>query len=272
MKSVNLIVLICFVQALHLCDSRFTNQASSTGLSTRAPSYTPLWIKCQTRGRKVYDILQAAIADPARTTTATDRQDGAGLMAGYDVVNSPEDNFTVPPTMVEEFAAIGYSAFNYRKVQVKIKNSRQDPMYDNMFNAREGVIFALDNQAWRGGEERQLKWSEAAFQSYSEMARDQGVPLNRLARIYRYNVENRESVPIVREAYNIRGSNLKGGYWEKWTYAERPEAFLALLGTGNGAGVAYLLSDHAAAFGKMNVVAIYTKYKNDWLQIFFTVN
>ncbi|KAK0099637.1 hypothetical protein ONS95_013467 [Cadophora gregata] len=270
MKSHTIIGLICFLQAIHICDSRWTNRVATRELSTRAPSYTPLWIKCQARGRKVYDILQAARTDPGRTTVATDKQGGDGLMAAYDIVTSP-DTLTVPVSLMDEFDAIGYSPFNYRKVQVKIKNSRQDPMFDNLFNAREGVIFAIDNQGWRGGDQRQLKWSEAAFQSYSQMARDQGMPLDRLGRIYRYNVANDEAVPIVEEAYDIRGSNLYGGYWEKWTYAENPEAFLALLGTENGAGVGYLLSDHAAAFGKMNVEAIYTMYKGEWLQIYFKV-
>ena len=70
----------------------------------------------------------------------------------------------------------------YRNVRTYKFRLHREPIFENLYNARAGVIIAKENARFRDENDpanQRLDWQEEAFLSYSEMAVDQHVRVTR---------------------------------------------------------------------------------------------
>lgn len=85
-----------------------------------------------------------------------------------------------------------------------------------------------------------------------------GGDASNLRYIFHHSIVNQETNKAIDDAYTA--SKFDRNTEVSWTYEDtaKTASFLALVGTRNGQGAAYILTDHAVAMGKKNVKQIVT--------------
>lgn len=134
----------------------------------------------------------------------------------------------------------------------------EDWPYQNLFNAKDGVIIAAYN--WRAEDtQKKLQWSELVFQTYLKTL-EPGQSVSALQSVIQVDIVNPGTFRIVKQAYESEGIDpFNDNQWRKWTLRDQPYFFYGLLGTDNVKGTVWLLNDHAAELGKKVITQIWTR-------------
>lgn len=149
-------------------------------------------------------------------------------------------------------------------------------------NAEVGLLIAANNQSpkaalyeWgrEGAPTPALKqWSDVAFLQWKQQATNEGVAVQNLKYILRYNVQNDETTEVIMECLN-HGTP---GLWPGIEFDINSEEGRALLGTPNGYGVGYLLLQHRADLGQkmirsVNIFSSSARAPYSWLMLRFNI-
>ena len=132
--------------------------------------------------------------------------------------------------------------------------------WKNLINVRNGEIVALDN-ASRALHQPELHWSDVVFiQWMNECQKHKdttGQPASDLRYVFRYNITNKLTHNVIEEILNKRKhSSEPPEPWMECKVSPNSLDGMALLGTPNGVGVAYLLIQHKQEFGSKRVGSI----------------
>jgi len=133
--------------------------------------------------------------------------------------------------------------------------------YTNIYCPEHKTMIAYVNEkATKAQYPPQLFWSDVVFVGWKKECEKRGLPFSSLQQIIRSNVVNKVTREIIAQAY----SNLEPRTSMKdpvtWLPSGKTkEAFLALLGSPNGSGVARLLLEHEKALGRKTVVSVETR-------------
>jgi hypothetical protein len=77
---------------------------------------------------------------------------------------------------------------------------------------------------------------------------------------------------VITEVYKAAGmggdTTKDSTNWVTWTHANHPDYILALLGTTNGSGAGYILTDFAGTLGRKTIASIHTRrYDKAWAMV-----
>lgn len=121
---------------------------------------------------------------------------------------------------------------------------------------------------------QKLQWSDIIYQCYLEeltRTHQSGRSIAGLQTVIQANILNMGTIDVARAAYLSIGTQLwVEPDWKRWTIAETPYWFYALLGTENIKGVLWLLRDHPVAIGNKVVTEIWTRVNGNfdiWINI-----
>ena len=95
-------------------------------------------------------------------------------------------------------------------------------------------------------------WSDVVFLEWQAQAQDNGHDVQGLKYVFRYEVVNPNTVVIVEQATG----RLRRSLWPGLTFPMSDERGRAILGTPNGAGVAYLLATHKEQLGDKTIESV----------------
>ncbi|KAK4619728.1 hypothetical protein CLAFUW4_11683 [Fulvia fulva] len=166
------------------------------------------------------------------------------------------------------FEDLGISSNYQNFIPVDNYHKKTRGSYRNMFNLVDGVITGEDNHSpdyhiQRSKKEKQApplkQWSDLVFIDYQELQHQTRQTGEKIEHFIRNSIENKETLDVIRAA---RNDGLPNGpeqnppelSWE-WNIAEKGAH--AIMGTANGAGVAYFLAQHKDAFGIRSVDRIH---------------
>jgi hypothetical protein len=89
------------------------------------------------------------------------------------------------------------------------------------------------------------------FVEWQYQARTRGLPISELNYVFRIEITNADTIKVIQR--------ILGGAFRPWPGVSVPmtnEAGLAMLGTPNGRGVAWLLATHKEQFGKKTIESV----------------
>ena len=129
--------------------------------------------------------------------------------------------------------------------------------YMNIFNTRIGYTVAYNNfgAAWmvRNSENKILPdiraWSDVVFLEWKTQAQANGHDVQGLKYVIRYEIVNPSTVLIAERAAGL----WRRAGWPGLTFFMDDDRARAVLGTPNGAGVAYLLATHKEQLGDKTI-------------------
>ncbi len=163
-------------------------------------------------------------------------------------------------------------AFATFSVNPETGKETEDTAYRNMFHTSKGLIVALENFR-RLDEQKTLPFSEIIYhtwpfaQQYAEntkgiRGRPGGGPISTLQAMVQVAVQNEETRAVIKTIWDKKGWYWNEGdpTWYRFTLAESPLWFYALLGTVNVKGTVFLLKDHAAEIGKKTITTIWVRW------------
>lgn len=117
------------------------------------------------------------------------------------------------------------------------------------------LIITLDKEA-----KDKLNWDQIVFVEWKRLATKAKHPVASLKYVLRWAIDNDETIAVIDALYEKKGikdAKKQEGEWVPWLPGT--EDFLALLGTKNAAGAAYLLIDFPVSLGKKTVKRILTR-------------
>lgn len=126
--------------------------------------------------------------------------------------------------------------------------------YDNMYSPRNRLIAAITSNHLST---EPIHWSDAAFAMWAAITTTVGSDIKDLRYIGRSSINNPFSLSIINRAFPRRSKGVK-------RFEAGEEAFLALLGTPNGAGSVYLLMQHKRALGFKMIVDAFVFRDGPW--------
>ncbi|KAL8996285.1 MAG: hypothetical protein Q9169_004171 [Polycauliona sp. 2 TL-2023] len=218
--------------------------------------------ECKSTGQKLWDALQAKLNDDnAQDVTAYDDL----FQSEYD---DPPTRDTSPNanSWRDLFHKLSYDykeAFAEHPVTSKTEGSKLS--YFNSFNTNEGTMISAynykDSEYDKTPDDKKVPVSEIIFQCYSKEC-DDIKELKKFKFGGVYNIINKVFLRVIDEIYDATGRN-KGikSTWEKFTFEENKDEFLALLGTPSIGRFARMLTDHSVAFDNRLPTEIWTNYR-----------
>lgn len=211
------------------------------------------WIECLDRGKRLWTSL--------KLPGAVDKLlDESGLANHYHVDSSPGvdwyDDVNVDATVITfNGAHLGVIIQHTDLHMVKINGNG----YKNLFDTGHGIIAAVSNRHSLGRNPgAEASWSDLMLWQYAKLATKHHHKLSALTYILRMGISNIETKSVIDEAYK-KARKTADGTWDVWKYADQQETFLALLGTVNGFGVAYMLIDYPVTFKGKTIISISTR-------------
>ncbi|KAI4184774.1 MAG: hypothetical protein LQ346_006045 [Caloplaca aetnensis] len=238
---------------------------------TTTPDTCPDYKTCSIAGRRYWLALQATIAQPH----PTDRTDGKPLFDTYyetDALPLGPHGRTIRPDLERH----GVDA---TKMTLYASTSKDpatgevafESAYGNIIDPVQGVIVAIENTS-DFDEGKKLQWSEIVYQTWRRAMPAPEANLSTLRYSIQNKVDNPPAQAIIKLAYSRMGYPETGTgdvEWRRWTLAETPNWFYALLGTDNCKGTMWLLRDHAAEAGKKVVTEIWTRWPGFYPDIWY---
>jgi hypothetical protein len=79
-----------------------------------------------------------------------------------------------------------------------------------------------------------------------------------------HHVTNPETIQVIEEVYKDKKKKEDEKKWETWTLADHRDIFMALLGTQNGKGAAFILSDYAKTLKHKTIKAVHMTKHGKW--------
>ncbi|KAI9873415.1 MAG: hypothetical protein M1830_000437 [Pleopsidium flavum] len=238
------------------------NPSPDNDAGTGQPPYS--WDLFVGRGKKVWDILQAELVKPFPKDDLKGGKDKDDVAKKGYFFKSPNGiNKGAPLDLRPLFTTLGLPQTGYEDVEVK-SGLLDTPAFQNTYHRDAGVIIAEDNDS-RRDTIKKLRWADAVFVTYSAppQGKEQDCPdVTKLKYIFRHSVINENTKQVMREAYDRGKRDKAKGAWEEWTPEKNMEEFLAILGTDNGRGNAYLLIDHVESFDKKTIKSIHTRFQS----------
>lgn len=150
-----------------------------------------------------------------------------------------------------------------------------DGTYSNVFNADGGVIVAEGN--WAPTLEKNnirvltplKQYSDVVFLTWQKVAGDK---IKGLKYVIRHQIINLDTLAVLREVLQRRGEELKAWPGVKISMPDRDA--LAILGTPNGRGVAWILIQHKLQLGPKNIkdVTIFRCWEEEFCLCFSIVD
>ena len=134
-------------------------------------------------------------------------------------------------------------------------------VYDNYYNLPQGYIVSSFNYGPKHefdalGIENPIYadvtyWSDVVFIEWQSQAQDRGLDVRGLNYVFRYDISNAETILVMEQIFM--------GVSRPWPGIEvqmSHSAGLAMLGTPNGRGVAWLLATHKEQFGRRTIESV----------------
>ncbi|KAI4136518.1 MAG: hypothetical protein L6R39_007749 [Caloplaca ligustica] len=236
------------------------------------PDTCPDYKTCSVNGYKLWTMLQTTISQPH----PVDRTDGTELFKTWyetDTVPLGKHGASIRPDLQSH-------GVDYTKMALYASTSKDpetgevaiESAYGNIIDPVQGVIIAIENTA-DFDENRKLHWSEIVYQTWTQLAKP--TPAANLSTL-RYSIQNKVDNPpaqaIIALAHTTMGyppPKTGDAVWHRWTRAETPNWFYALLGTDNCKGTIWLLNDHAAEAEKKVVTEIWTRWPGTYPDIWY---
>ncbi|KAL8934566.1 MAG: hypothetical protein Q9216_005848 [Gyalolechia sp. 2 TL-2023] len=252
LTSRSLIILLGIVQ--------WISAADEGGDATFCKSFED----CRNDGYRVWNALQTTLMDPL----PMDKTDGFYIFPTAYVVQPSDVQFGYAG--LEEdlgkhgFDVKGLSDWETASINPQTHEPDDPAAYDNSFDTKNGLIVAHWNHN-QADNQRQLKWSEIAFQTWQFVQKEtKGGSISNLRAVIRHEVANGGTLNTLRTLFRNRllQPNAKDENWYAWTEAEQDFYFFALLGTANVKGVLWLLRDHAVAIGMKEITRVWVRWPN----------
>ncbi|KAL8720104.1 MAG: hypothetical protein Q9225_002980 [Loekoesia sp. 1 TL-2023] len=137
----------------------------------------------------------------------------------------------------------------------------EDPPYQNLFNANDGIIVATCNYR-KLDSQKKLQWSDTVYQAYHRNIRP-GQSISDLQAVIQVDIVNSGTWNVARSAYESIGLDINTDEeWRKWTLVDQKNYFYGFLGTDNVKGTVWLLNDHPNEIGKKAITEIWTRFGN----------
>ena len=108
-------------------------------------------------------------------------------------------------------------------------------------------------------------WSDVTFVEWQSQAQASGQDIKGLKYVIRYHVVNTDTIQIIDRAAGDE-SHIE---WPGVTMPMSDEKGQAVLGTPNGAGIAYLLATHKAQLGQKTVESVLVWSQNIGAEIYY---
>ncbi|KAL8688948.1 MAG: hypothetical protein Q9218_005262 [Villophora microphyllina] len=253
-------------------------QVSATGNRQEDDEVCGDYEVCGSRGHRYWQSLQATISQ----AQPVDRTDGPEKFDHYYGIEFASFDDPIPQLMQD----LANHGINYQYIEGWAIYSK-DPLtgteteetaYGNMFSTFHGLIIAVENFR-EYDDSKALSWSELMAQAWpkaQEWAQDRaddpefahlghpgGAPISNLQTIIQAKVRNDQTKAVLQTIWKAEGHewNTLDATWYKFTLAENPNWWYALVGTDNIKGTVYLLNDHAAAIGKKVVTEIWVRWR-----------
>lgn len=227
---------------------------------------------CVSNGRRYWNILQVTIAQ----SHPVDRTGDKALFDTWyftEAVGLGYDDVLIIPDLLKH-------GIDYEKM-MRYESTSKDPdtgvlsvetAYQNAIDPVHGVIVADLNFNYYD-DNRKLPWSEIIYQTWQRAKTTPEANLSTLQFSIQSAFDNEAAWIIIKLAHKSMGYPPTRGdrVWRKWTLADTPDWFYALLGTETCKGTIWLLNDHAAEAGKKVVTEIWTRwwatYPDIWMNI-----
>lgn len=131
-------------------------------------------------------------------------------------------------------------------------NSRTRTEYDNIYSPSNGLIAAHYNYK---GDNEPLFWSDVTFAIWTELSQSDGRSPKDLRYVARSNILNDFTSSIIYAAMTLVPKLTRVA-----SFGPDDEAFMAVLGTPNGAGGVYLLMQHKHILGLKTISRVFVGY------------
>jgi hypothetical protein len=219
---------------------------------------------CKVKGQKVWGLVTAATTDTAGTTTKYTES-----YKSLEVHGTTGTAFNAGKRIKTIMTALHVTLTgNLKTIDIKGKSEGQSA-YENYFSSN--AIFAINNFKAQDPVEtaKQVNWNVVAFEQF----KNSGGNPTALKYVMRFDISNKGTIAVLEEAYKGAGKEADAkaentAQWQSWTHAANGDSFLGLLGTPNGNGPGYILSDYAHTLGKKTIQAIHTgRVEGQWSMV-----
>ncbi|KAL8836188.1 MAG: hypothetical protein Q9176_006449 [Flavoplaca citrina] len=210
--------------------------------------------KCEERGRTLWNALQETLKNPDAEDVI---QYDDPFKNDYDDVVSWD---TSPDAgswrdYFQKTLHLDYEK-HFAQHDITAKSDGSTRSYSNLYNTNQGVMVS----PWNFKEydkTSSVPFSEMLFQCYkAECDEEKELKSFQFAGINTIVEETYETVSL--EVYRRSGRRTLMPNWEKWTFADNENDFLALIGTPKLACFLRMLNDHSVAFGKRLPTELWT--------------
>ncbi|KAJ7204183.1 hypothetical protein GGX14DRAFT_647773 [Mycena pura] len=233
-------------------------------------------VSCAEKGKELFTKTTAATADtpsaktgdlyaasyaPHATPTTLNTQTGVGRQIFALFTKLRNSGVRLPPLQKPLLAE---SALQ-QQVEVSIPGKTAGQFaFDNAY--APGVIVGLNNfrEEDSVAQGSQVGWNVVAFEQYKAFRG--ASPPSDLRFVMRFHIDNAVTIQVLKDVYNTHGLSDQATQddteWTRWAVDDENcgnDVVMALLGTDNGKGAAFLLIDYKTSVGNKNIVAIYTR-------------
>lgn len=234
---------------------------------------------CSRKGHGYWIGLQAVLSQ-AQPADKTDGKAIFGTDYGCEFITIDQDTTPGLSAIRGDLENHGYEwkwveAFGAFSKDPVTGHDTEQTAYSNMFYTSKGLIVAVEN--YRDLDEQEtLPWSEIIYQAwqyarkYDDESKAADTPrghpgsgsISTLQTVVQVDVQNQETRLVTKTIWDAAGKEYNTGdkIWYKFTEADTPNWFYALLGTVNVKGTLFLLKDHAAEIGKKTITAIWVRW------------
>ncbi|KAL8946005.1 MAG: hypothetical protein Q9222_007540 [Ikaeria aurantiellina] len=207
---------------------------------------------CTAAGQKLWDALQTKLKDGnAKDETKYDGK----LKSDYSdrVTRDATPDYA---TFQSEFKKNNLD-FEKHFADHSVRGNDDDKeAFQNMFNTNQGTMVGVWNFK-QYDTKNIMPFSEVIFQCYKKEC-DEQKELKSFQFAGVQNAANTEYLTVVDDLYTKRKLKKIADEFNKWTFEEQKDGFLALLATQKVSFVLRMLTDHSEAFGKRVPTEVWT--------------
>ena len=241
-------------------------------LSTKASSYASLSKRAD--GQSLYNKVKAKYYLPCFQDVSKESNYQQFYKRFEDLpdLKAPPDIRGVVSSLPGVQSSVIFTRRSNTCASLQFGDAQRGECFDNSYSIGSGIIIGEINDRRKDlvPKEEQLNWSDIIFYNYKAMIADEnqrrlksGLPLTTysvkdIRYIFRHDITNKETKRVIADSYS--SLKLDRNTMQTWTYTDEAmrDGFLALLGTPNGLGAAYLVIQHGAEMGFKMIESIIT--------------
>ncbi|KAF7186262.1 hypothetical protein HII31_12337 [Pseudocercospora fuligena] len=268
--------------ATHVLKRKQHHRRSVEIRAKRAPGRPDYYDKDMARGCELNALMRSSAEDPRYAATGAVYHEITD--AGWQMVDSESINrnhrysqdvmakLKIPPTTDPSWTYIYWKYERLSKDHINPKSGkgyRTGGYYSNAYNCDAGIMLAISNNSPRNAQENPAltasdlpvveKWSDINALTWKEVCG----PNKALHYILRLHVNNDESRNVLRINVGLEPpANKDLGNYPGSSFTPDSSEGLALLGSPNGRGGAFLVSQHKALFGATRQVTKISAWGN----------